>query len=204
MNAANAITLLGACAGLAGAFLAVEGRLAYALCALVIAGLCDLFDGLVARRLTRTDEEQTFGARLDSLVDACVFGAFPPFLFYAAGMTTAAELVLLAVFLCCAAWRLAYFDTVGLAVAEGETPRYRGLPTTFTALVVPLALLAGFHSAEALRVAANASAAFLAVAMIAPFKVPKPGGVFYVVFALLALVVLGIYVGFANRFPAAG
>jgi CDP-diacylglycerol---serine O-phosphatidyltransferase len=195
MNAANAITLLGACAGLAAAILAVQGKLPFALCAFAIAGLCDLFDGLVARKLTRTDEQKAFGARLDSLCDACVFGALPPFLFYAAGMTTPAELGVLAAFLCSAVWRLAYFDTVGLT--DGS---YRGLPTTFVALVVPLAFLAGFDGASTLRVAANASAAALAVAMVAPFKLPKPGGVFYVIFPLLAIGVVVTYLSLGGRY----
>jgi CDP-diacylglycerol--serine O-phosphatidyltransferase len=200
MNRANAITLVGACAGLAAALLAVEGHLAYALGTLIVCGICDVFDGLVARTLTRTEEERTFGARLDSLVDATSFGIAPPLVLHAAGLTHPAELALLFVYLACAVWRLAYFDTLGL-VDSGESKRYRGLPTTFCALGFPVAGLAGFHSGEALRIALDVTAPVLAVLMVAPIRFPKPRGVWYGVIPAGGVGVLIAYFALADRFP---
>jgi CDP-diacylglycerol--serine O-phosphatidyltransferase len=142
-NVANGVTLLGLASALACALLAAHGCVPYATVALIAAGLCDFFDGWVARKLSRTDEEKRFGAHLDSAVDACSFALAPPLLLHAAGLRSPPELALLAFFATCAVWRLAYFDTVGL-VQEGEQRSYTGVPTTFAALVLPLAFTAGF------------------------------------------------------------
>jgi CDP-diacylglycerol--serine O-phosphatidyltransferase len=190
LDRANAITLAGLVCGLAAALLATEGKLSLALVALIGAGVCDLFDGFVARSLSRSEEEKTFGKRLDSAVDACSFGVAPVFVFHAAGAKHPAELALLAFFTCCAVWRLAYFDTTGL---EGGT-HYRGLPTTFVALVVPFAMLAGFRDKEALHIAADAAAAGLALLMVSPLKIRKPRGVAYAILLSLAIGMSALYI----------
>lgn len=201
LNLPNLITLTGLVLALASALLAANGRLAHALAALIGAGICDLFDGFVARKLALSDEARTFGARLDSVVDGCAFGIAPAILLHFAGLHTPPELALLALFACCAAFRLAYFDTVGLAT-EGAAKYYTGLPTTFTALVLPLALLAGFHSKEAMRLAADVATPALSLAMVSPFKVRKPGGAWYAIFAVLAIAMVSVYLALADRFAA--
>lgn len=201
MNAANAVTLLGACAGLASALLAIHGHLAQSLAALIVCGLCDVFDGLIARRLTRTEEQKTFGGRLDSICDAVIFGAVPPIVMHQAGMNSPAELALLAVFLCCAVWRLAYFDTVGLAGGEGPSKYYYGLPTTFIALTLPLLASAGFYNQQALRIGLNVAALGSAIAMVSPFKFPKPRGIWYVIMPAAGVGMLVTYLALAAKFP---
>ena len=198
-NRANALTLAGLAAAVAGTALAAEGRLPGAVIALVVSGLCDLFDGFVARRIRRTDEEKAFGGHLDSVVDACSFGLGPTVLLHGCGMWSAPEIGLLALFAACAVWRLAYFDTVGLSV-EGDAKCYTGLPTTFVALVLPILLLSGFAGQGALRVGANVGAAGLALAMVSGVRIPKPGGAWYAVLLLVALAMIGVYGGFAGKF----
>ncbi|MBI2930643.1 MAG: CDP-alcohol phosphatidyltransferase family protein [Planctomycetes bacterium] len=194
-NVPNGVTMTGLLAAVACAMWAVHGRIAWAAAALIVSGLCDFFDGFLARRMRLSDEGRRFGARLDSLVDACSFGFAPVFLLHAAGSGHPMELALLAVFLGCAVWRLAYFDTVGLS--EGH---YVGLPTTYVALVLPLAFLAGFAGRPPLRIAADAAATMLAVAMVAPVRVAKPGGVWYGIFLVLGLGLAAVYVALAGRF----
>jgi CDP-diacylglycerol--serine O-phosphatidyltransferase len=206
LNAANAVTLCGLAAAVFSALLAAEGRLPAALIALIVSGLCDLFDGFVARKLQRTDEEKAFGAHLDSAVDACSFAVAPAVLLWGLGLRSAPERALLVFFACCAVWRLAYFDTVGLAPGDdpGRAAKYyTGVPTTYTALVLPLAALAGFAGAGALRVAAGAAALGLALAMVSPFKIRKPGGAWYAIFLALAVVMIGVYAACGARFAAA-
>jgi CDP-diacylglycerol--serine O-phosphatidyltransferase len=192
LNAANAVTLAGLGAALACALFAVEGRLGAALAALVVSGVCDLLDGLVARRSRRTEEEARFGARLDSLVDACAFGLAPAVLLYALGLRSAPELALIALFLACAVWRLAYFDTVGLS-REAGAAYYTGLPVTFNALFLPLAALTRFVGAGTQRLTVGATALALAMAMVSPVRVPKPGGRWYPVLLLIAVGLAAIH-----------
>lgn len=182
----NAVTLLGLELGLAAALLAVGGRVAWAFAALVLAGVCDLLDGLVARRVAgRSEEARRFGARLDSLVDACSFGAAPALLLHAL-LPGPLGLALPAAYLAAAVWRLAYFDTVGLG-GEGEARYYTGLPTTFAALLLPLAGLAGLAGATPLRWALGATGAVHALLMVSPLRLRKPGGRWYAALCALAL-----------------
>lgn len=193
LDVANLISLLALLAAAACCGLALRGLPAYAVIALIGAGIGDLFDGLVARRLARTEEQQRFGARLDSLVDACAFGFAPCVWLFAAGLQSPLDLLLLGAFLCCAVWRLAYFDTVGLENAGGSR-YYVGLPTTYVALILPLAFLLVLVSqqwfANGMRLAVAASA----LAMVSPVRVRKPGGGAYVGFVLLAVTVVSLLV----------
>lgn len=183
-DVANAITLTGLLAGLACAVLAVEGLLAFGAVALIVAGLCDLFDGFVARRLSRTEEQKMFGRHLDNVADAGAFGFAPAMLLYGAGLKSPVELAVLGLFVACAIWRLAYFGTVGL-----QENAYRGLPVTYAALVLPLALLVPDRWVLA------PVAVLLAVAMVAPVRIPKPGGWWYAFFGLLAAALIAVHLG---------
>ena len=183
------MTLLGAASALCGALLAIRGRVSFGLVALVVAGLCDLFDGVLARSLVRTPLEERFGQRLDSLCDAVSFGACGALILHAGGLQGPAEIALVVGFALSAIWRLAYFDAVGMEAADagGAPARFVGLPTTYVALALPLAGLAGLHSPAALYWAFLGTGALVALAMISPLRIPKPGRKTYPVFLLLAL-----------------
>lgn len=197
---ANAVTLLGLGAAVLCVVLSARGLFPWAVVALIASGFCDGFDGMIARRLARTEEQRRFGAHLDTIVDACSFGVAPTALLHAAGLRTPPEVAVLVLFACCAAWRLAYFDTVGLADEGGGRRYFTGLPTTFTSVVLPAALLAGLKGPEALRVAANAAGLGMGLAMISPLRVPKPGGKAAALIAALALGLAVVWATQAHRF----
>jgi CDP-diacylglycerol---serine O-phosphatidyltransferase len=75
----NMITLLALCAGLTAIPLAVQGKLEWAVAAIVFAALLDGIDGRVARMLKGTSK---FGAELDSLADFVNFGVAPALILY--------------------------------------------------------------------------------------------------------------------------
>jgi CDP-diacylglycerol---serine O-phosphatidyltransferase len=162
---ANALTLVGLAAAVIGIVLSARGLVPWAVVALIASGFCDALDGRLARTLARTDEQKRFGAHLDTVVDACAFGVAPTALLHAAGLRTVPELGVLVLFACCAAWRLAYFDTVGLS-DEGGKRTFTGLPTTFAAVGLPIALLAGLWGKEAMRVGGIVGGLGLAAAMV--------------------------------------
>jgi CDP-diacylglycerol---serine O-phosphatidyltransferase len=196
---ANALTLVGLSAAVIGIVLSARGRVPWAVVALITSGFCDALDGRLARGLSRTDEQKRFGAHLDTVVDACAFGIAPTALLHAVGLTTLPELAILVVFACCAAWRLAYFDTVGLS-DEGGKRSFTGLPTTFASIGLPLALLAGLWGKDALRVGGIVGGLGLAAAMVSPFKVPKPGGKATAIIGAIAFALGVVYATQAHRF----
>ena len=65
-------------------FNGVEAK--YYITCFIFAGVCDMFDGTVARRCKRTEDEKLFGIELDSLVDVFSFVAFPIVIAYSFGL----------------------------------------------------------------------------------------------------------------------
>jgi CDP-diacylglycerol---serine O-phosphatidyltransferase len=188
---ANTITLAALVLSCLVALLAMRQFYALGMIALIGAGVCDLIDGRVARRLKRTAEQQTFGKRLDSLVDACAFGMAPAVLCCGLGLTTSLDWLLLAAFVCCVVWRLAYFDTVGMEEA-GEQQYYIGLPTTYVALVIPLVFLTVLIDLALMRVLIRVAILGMAVAMVSSIRFPKPRAKGYTFLLCLAIVVVSI------------
>src|SRR5881296_417812 len=105
----NLITLLALCAGLTAIRLAVEGKLEWALAAIVFAAVLDGIDGRVARLLKGTSR---FGAELDSLADFVNFGVAPAVTLYFWGLheARAAGWIGAMVFAIAAGLRLARFN----------------------------------------------------------------------------------------------
>ena len=53
---------------------AIHGRFKTAILCLAISGLCDMFDGKIARtKKDRTEDEKAFGIQIDSLCDVVCF-----------------------------------------------------------------------------------------------------------------------------------
>ena len=106
----NIVTLLSLCAGMLAMRYALEEQWLHALFAIGVSGLCDTLDGRLARLLKGTSH---FGAELDSLADIVAFGVAPAWVMYFWGLHNAGPLgwVAVMVFPCCAALRLARFNT---------------------------------------------------------------------------------------------
>ena len=107
----NLITLLALCAGLTGIRLAIEGKLEWAVAAIVFAAALDGIDGRVARMLKGTSR---FGAELDSLADFVNFGVAPALILYFWGLHEMGNVGWIAamVFAICAGLRLARFNVM--------------------------------------------------------------------------------------------
>src|SRR6201989_1212671 len=75
----NFITLLAICAGLTAIRLSIEGKMEWAVAAIVFAAVLDGIDGRVARMIKG---QSKFGAELDSLADFVNFGVAPGLILY--------------------------------------------------------------------------------------------------------------------------
>jgi CDP-diacylglycerol--serine O-phosphatidyltransferase len=186
-NPPAGVSLLGLCLAMAGCGLAMAGRLELAMVALMWAGLCDLFDGMVARKLDLTPAERDFGVQMDSLVDMASFGVAPVVIGLAGGLGGPAGWIAALAYVCAAAQRLAHFNVSGLE-ARGSASYYTGLPVTYAALLLPVVFIARRWLAEG-GFAALLCATYLliAVCFLARIPVRKPRGAAYVVFPVLCL-----------------
>src|SRR5512140_1810779 len=107
LNIPNVITILNSTFALAAVALAARGQPHAAFALLLLSAICDFLDGAVARRLSLSDDERTFGGHLDSVSDACAFGFSPAVVLYLLGFRHPLELAVLWALAAAAIWRLA-------------------------------------------------------------------------------------------------
>ena len=138
------LTYLSLISSVLGMVLAHRGSFMWAVVCLMVSGVCDAFDGTVARsKKNRTEDEKAFGIQLDSLCDVVCFGVFPAYLCHCIGIRSIAGILLLCGYCVCAVIRLAFFNVLEAKrqkVEEGSNKVYRGLPVTSAAILFPLVL----------------------------------------------------------------
>jgi CDP-diacylglycerol---serine O-phosphatidyltransferase len=167
----NLITLLALCAGLTAIRLAFEGKLEWALAAIVFAAGLDGIDGRVARMIKG---QSKFGAELDSLADFVNFGCTPGLILYLWGLHGAGNVGWIAamVFAICGALRLARFNVM---IDDPNKPLwagnfFTGVPAPAGALVVMLPiyvdLLGGPKANPTLTLCYTLAIAFLMVSQL--------------------------------------
>lgn len=138
------LTYLALIAAVMGICFAVSGNIGSAVICMVIAGICDTFDGTVARTAKRTDIEKAFGIQIDSLADVISFGILPATIGYAiydkwgvhTPLHTAVTIGVLGCYVLAGLIRLAYFNVTEEEMqARGEKRTYyEGLPITMSSL----------------------------------------------------------------------
>ena len=180
-NLANCVTYLGIAAAVVGICFADKPKIAMLM--LLVSGICDLFDGRVARMFPRTETEKRFGIQLDSFADTVSFVIFPA-VFLLAQWRTVWTVLVAVVFVFAGVTRLCWFDIT----TDGNTKYFSGVPVTYMGLFLPLlyAIAAVTRFREA-AVAAGVLMLVMAVLFILNIRVKKPGGVWYLIFVLLAL-----------------
>ncbi|MGN0613281.1 MAG: CDP-alcohol phosphatidyltransferase family protein [Porcipelethomonas sp.] len=173
------LTYIGLVSAVTGIYYAMDGKhIIVSVIALLIAGLCDMFDGKIARTRERTETEKKFGIQIDSLCDLICFGFLPGAIGWAVGMRHIYHYFILAFFTLAAVIRLAYFN-----VMEEERQKktkdvrktYEGLPVTSVALIIPL--LYGFKKNIGYEYFADVYAVVMlaiGIAFITRFKIKKP------------------------------
>ena len=167
---------------------------------LMICGLCDAFDGRIARtKKNRTPEQRAFGIQIDSLSDLVAFGVLPacigeslatlgPVLtevpkFRVGGpigemMITALTIGILLFYVLAAMIRLAYFNVVEEDRQEterGSRKSYVGLPVTSAALIFPTILLLQYVLPIDISVLYYISLLVTGILFLLKINVEKPG-----------------------------
>ena len=176
---------------------AAAGNPMAAMFCLMASGVCDMFDGMIARtRKKSTDEEKRFGIQLDSLCDIVCFGVLPAAtgVALAEGQSTALRVAAWAIgalFILCALIRLAYFNVTEetrQASEGGRRTHYKGVPVTTAAMVFPLMYALSLLLPTPLDLWIYPAFLFItAVSFITPVKVIKTRGKGMIVMGLIGL-----------------
>ena len=187
------LTYMSLVSAVGGIALVTNGHPILATFCLLFCGLCDMFDGKVARsKKNRTQEEKCFGIQIDSLVDVVAFGVLPG--------TMTIELcghrwyayVISSVFVLAGVIRLAYYNvTEEMRQRDTDEVRknYSGLPITSSSLIFPfffclislycmrqdhISLFLQLFQRNGFRFALCGITALTGLAYITPFKIRKP------------------------------
>lgn len=170
------------------AFVEVE-YMRYSLILLMFAGVCDMFDGKIARMCKRTESEKEFGIQIDSLADTVNFLVLPVVIMLSLGMTSTIDILIYTLFILCGITRLGVFNCNADLDAPAEY--YNGLPVTSSAIIYPL--LGMFHRQVPENVFYTiyiVATAIMAVLFVTKIKIPKFKHIaYYIVIPILAVLV---------------
>lgn len=159
---------------------------------LLFCGLCDAFDGKVARmKSNRTEREKNFGIEIDSLTDVIAFGVLPGCIAIGKWRRYLLETknvvnedynilvyTIVSIYVLAAMIRLAYFNVTEMERQKEETgvrKTYTGLPVTSAALIFPSIMLVYYILEKNIVPLYLAIMLITAFAFLAKFKLPKPG-----------------------------
>jgi len=185
---------------------------------LLFCGLCDAFDGRVARRKkNRTEMEKNFGMQIDSLSDLVAFGVLPACIGNAMIRVspTIPEVprihthrtefrfavllfAIMLLYVLAALIRLAYFNVTEeerQKVEAGARTSFEGLPVTSAALIFPTVLLFQYLIPKDITPVYFGVMFLTGLAFISKIRVPKPGmkGILVMIaFGLVEFVLLAL------------
>lgn len=163
---------------------------------LLFCGLCDAFDGKVARmKKDRSEDECKFGIQIDSLCDLVSFGVLPAVigaaLMWKSDVADIPKLhtgtdgfvipgiciVIMVTYILVAMIRLAYFNVMEekrQSEEGGVRKVYEGLPVTSAALIFPLIMLLQFLTPKDLTALYFAGLVVVGALFVSKISVKKP------------------------------
>ena len=169
----------------------IQGEVVWAMSCFIVSGLCDLFDGMVARSFDRTTAQEQFGIEIDTLCDMISFAALPAVLLLSQSRFSLLSIFLAAIYVITAVSRLAYFNREAKNNLEERATYFRGVPVTYGALVFPVSyLVSEWLMSGSFQYVLLLIAPILSFLFIRDVKIPKPNRGMYVFFLGLAVITL--------------
>ena len=180
---------------------AIHGHFKTAIFCLALSGLCDMFDGKIARtKKDRTEDEKAFGIQIDSLCDVVCFGAFPALICYLLGVRGVLGLLVISIYCVCSVVRLAFFNVLEgkrQQTEGGANQYYHGLPITSMSVVLPLIFMTQFFLPDfVFLVLLHIVLLVVGILFVVDFRFRKPNNktlAMLVIVVAAALVALVIY-----------
>ena len=192
------LTYISLVSSLFGMMLTVNNHYKLAVLFLAISGLCDMFDGKIARAMkNRTEDEKKFGIQIDSLCDVVCFGAFPIILCYRLGMSNPIGIIFLMIYGVASVIRLGFFNVMEEQRQEetdSNRKYYQGLPITSIAVALPILYVTRSFLKGDFIILLHIVIIAIGVLFITNFKFKKPHDI-----TLAAMVVI-VSIALANTF----
>lgn len=188
-NKSLILTYLGVAFAIIGMHLSLQGNIKYAMICMIVAGVCDLFDGKVARMCKRTEEEKLYGIQIDSLADMVGFVVFPVIIGYSIGLHNWYHILGYILLVLGGITRLGFFN-ISVAEKNKDIPvkTYSGLPVTSTSIIIPFV----WFILNVLEVSFSFIYIYIiyciALLFVANIKIPKLRGKAYLIVSIIAAV----------------
>ncbi len=164
---------------------------------LLFCGLCDAFDGKIARtKVDRTEDECKFGIQIDSLCDLVAFGVLPACIGEALVWNSSLNdvpipntgnflnivgpvllFMILMLYVLAAMIRLAYFNVMEekrQKAENGVRKSYEGLPVTSSALIFPFVMLLQFLTPKDFSIIYFVALTITAFLFVSKISIKKP------------------------------
>jgi len=170
------LTYIGLGSAILGMTQALERNPRVAILCLMICGLCDMFDGAIARTCKRTEDEKNFGIQIDSLCDLVCFGVFPAVIGYGLGIRSTGGYCCMFFYVLAAVIRLGYFNVQEMnrvSNEEGKRTYYLGLPVTNVSLLIPAFMLIDIFTKRSFVRFYNVGLVLLGIAFLSKLRVRK-------------------------------
>ena len=184
-----------------GMMLSLNGHLDLAVLCLALSGLCDMFDGKIARtKKDRTEIEKRFGIQIDSLCDIVCFGVGPAIICYCMGMNGIVGVLILMFYVLAGLIRLAWFNVTEESRQDETTENrkyYQGLPITSSSVALPLMyVIRPFFADDVFLVLVRIMMFVIGILFITDFKFKKPSNaVIAVLVAIVAAAIIFMFTG---------
>lgn len=190
-NKAVFLTYLGVVFGILSLMFAFSGNFMYAMVCLLTAGVCDAFDGKVARSCERTEDGKRFGIEIDSLADTVNFVVLPIVIFFNMGMTAWYHIIIYIMYALAGIIRLAYFNVLAFKEKDFKAVDcYTGLPVTTVSFFFPFAYaFSKILPTEIMNWILSGMMLLIAFLFVFNFKIKKPKGKTLYVFLGIAIII---------------
>lgn len=170
------VTMAGTCFAVTGILCANNLKTTYAVFCLIMAAICDAFDGVVARRFRSLKEQEIYGVELDSLSDAISFGVLPMMIVQNLTVHNIYTYAISVFFVLCGVIRLAYFNML-TTTKKSTGKEFIGLPITASAIIIPFVYFVSFIiKAKYNTIIFPITLLITGILFISPFKLKKPTG----------------------------
>lgn len=195
------LTYCGMLFAFCGILNAIEYRLVDSLICLMLAGICDLFDGTIAATKDRTDSEKRFGIQIDSLSDLLSFGVLPAIFVFVLSKGNRFVAVITALYALSALIRLAFFNVLEedrQKETEGVREKYLGVPVTTIAILLPALYIFRLYKVCRRMIYFPILLTVIAIGFLSPLEIKKPkliGKICMICLGLIEMVALIVFRG---------
>ena len=192
------LTYISLLISMGGMMFTMNGHFKLAVTCLALSGLCDMFDGKIARtKRNRTEDEKRFGIQIDSLCDIVCFGVAPALLCYRLGMRSLVGIAILMIYVLAGLIRLAFFNVME-EQRQNETDEnrkyYQGLPITSAAIALPIVFMLSPLIGRDFLVTLHAVVLTIGILFVTNFKLKKPkNATLAVLVTIVAIAVLKMF-----------